>query len=121
MREAESDVLERQLGDELAVEMLVGGPDRANEDALAALGVGPAFPLVGVRPDGETQIGSFHLDFAWLDADAGVQGNDPCLIRKQRIDIELPDRRAVDHELRQPRECVGYRHKIGRASLAISF
>src|SRR5262249_16206692 len=55
--EAEPDVLERQLGDELAVEMLVGGPDRADEDALAALGVGPAFPLVGLRPDGEARIG----------------------------------------------------------------
>ena len=44
--EAEPDVRWRERRDKLAVEVLVRRPDRANEDALAAPGVNPAFPLI---------------------------------------------------------------------------
>jgi hypothetical protein len=55
--------------------------------------------------------------FAWLDADAGVESDHVGLVGNQRIEAKLLDRRAVDHELRQPGEGVGDRRKAaGRLS-----
>ena len=119
--EAEADVLPRKLGDERAVKMLVLRLDRAHEDAKAAIGGNPALPLVGIRPDGEIGMRSCHLHFARLDAEPRVEGDHAGLIGEQWIDIELLDRRAVDHELRQPPQRLGNRREIGGRPVAIAF
>ena len=92
-----------------------------NEDAKAVVGADPALPLVGIGPDGEIRIGTRQLHLARLDAKPGVERDHAGLIGKQRIDVELLDRRAIDDELRQPHQRLGDRREIGRRPVAIAF
>ena len=101
--------------------MLVGRLDRTNEDTKAVIGADPALPLVGIRPDGEIGIGTRQLHLARLDAQPSVQRDHAGLVRKQRVDVELLDRRAIDHELRQPPQRLGDRREVGGRPVAIAF
>jgi hypothetical protein len=101
--------------------MLVGRLDRANEDAKAVIGADPALPLVGIGPDGKIGIRARHLHLARLDAQARVERDHAGLVRKQRVDVELLDRRAIHDELRQPPQCIGDRREIGGRPVAIAF
>ena len=72
-----------------AIEHLVGGPDRADQNTHPALRFCMGLPLVGIGPYRQPRIRRRQIELARLNANAGIERNDAALIGEQRIDVEL--------------------------------
>jgi len=84
-------------------------------------GLDCSLPLIWVGPDREPRVRSGHGNLRGVDDDAGVERDDPSLVGKQRIDVELAQRRSIHYELRTAHQRVGNRLEIRRRPVAISF
>ncbi len=103
--EALAHVIRVDALEEVAEQLFVLGPHRADAAGKAALGDEVALPFGGIGTDGEARMAAAHQapGAGRADGDAGVQRDDAAGIGQQRIDVDLGDLRKVGCELRESR------------------